>query len=379
MAERILEPLVVPSTDASAILPDLREALAGRRSLLPLPDNDPGRAQLLRTTQRVGQAIDREVALVVSTSGSTGTPKGAELSARNLLSSAAATHEALGGDGTWLLAMPGHYIAGLQVLVRSLAAGTTPVCLDLCSGFRVPAFAQAARRLAGPRTYTALTPAQLLKAMDRLEGIEALRTFSAVLIGGAPLRQADARAAAELGIRVVRTYGASETSGGCVYDGRPLPGVRLRLDEQDRIHLGGPMIARGYRNTPGHEAFAREGWFATSDAGTLADDGTLTVRGRIDAIIDSGGLKLHPEVLEYHLREVPGVTEACVVGVPHPRLGQAIAVAYTGQAQPEDLIEALDALPRWQLPKELRRVDALPRTGSGKVHRAGVAALLAKG
>ncbi|KQB84365.1 o-succinylbenzoate--CoA ligase [Corynebacterium oculi] len=377
MTERILEPLVIPSANPAAILPDLQEAIAGQRSLLPLPDNDPARAELLRTTQRVGQEINPEVALVVGTSGSIGTPKGAELTAANLVSSADATHQALGGEGTWLLAMPGHYIAGLQVLVRSLVAGTEPICLDLRSGFSVPAFAQAVRRLAGGRAYTSLTPAQLLKALDCLEGIEALRTLSAVLVGGGPLRAADARSAAELGIRVVRTYGASETSGGCVYDGRPLPGARVRLGEQDRIYLGGPMIARGYRNAPGHEAFAQEGWFATSDAGALDDADRLTVRGRLDAVINSGGLKLHPEVLEEHLRNVPGVAEVCVVGVPHPRLGQAIAVAYTGSAEPGDLVEALDDLPRWQLPKELRRLDALPRTGSGKIHRAGVANLLA--
>ncbi|MCH6197164.1 o-succinylbenzoate--CoA ligase [Corynebacterium mastitidis] len=378
MSERILEPLVISSARPAGALPELREALAGRRSFLPLPDDDPARAQLLRTTQRAGQPIDPEVALVVGTSGSTGTPKGAELSPANLLSSAEATHEVLGGAGTWLLAMPGHYIAGLQVLVRSLVAGTEPRCLDLRGGFSIPAFASAARDLEGARAYTALTPAQLLKAMSSLEGIEALRAFAAVLVGGAPLRSQDLRAAQELGIRVVRTYGASETSGGCVYDGHPLPGARVRLGEQDRIHLGGPMIARGYRNAPEHEAFAEPGWFATSDAGALSGDGELGVRGRLDAVIDSGGLKIHPEVLERHLREVPGVDEVCVVGLPDARLGQAIAAAYTGEAEPGDLIEALDFLPRWQLPRHLRRMDALPRTGSGKVHRAGVVSLLSR-
>ncbi|KQB87342.1 o-succinylbenzoate--CoA ligase [Corynebacterium lowii] len=378
MSERFLEPLTVPSANPAAILPDLREAIAGNRSLLPLPDNDPSRAHLLRSTQRAGQAIDAEVALVVGTSGSTGTPKGAELTAYNLISSADATHETLGGEGSWLLAMPAHYIAGIQVLVRSLVAGTTPICLDLRAGFDVEAFAQGMRRLAEGRRYTALTPPQLLKTMDTLAGIEALRAFDAVLVGGAPLRTTQAQAARDLGINVVRTYGASETSGGCIYDGHPLPGARLRLGEQNRIHLGGPMIARGYRNAPGHEAFTEPGWFATSDAGALSKEGTLSVRGRLDNVIDSGGLKLHPEVLEQHLRDIPGVSEVCVVGVPHPRLGQAIAVAYTGTAEPGDLIEALDDLPRWQLPKELRRVEALPHTGSGKIHRAGVVNLLSR-
>ncbi|WP_460490588.1 o-succinylbenzoate--CoA ligase, partial [Corynebacterium nasicanis] len=272
----------------------------------------------------------------------------------------------------WLLAMPAHHIAGLQVLIRSLVAGVDPLALDLSTGFHTPRFARAAAELHATRDrcYTSLTPMQLAKLMDTLQGIEALRLFDAVLVGGAALNPQLARAAADMQITVVTTYGSSETAGGCVYDGRPLPGARVRV-EGERIHLGGPMIALGYRNAPGHAAFAEEGWFATTDAGHIAD-GRLHVTGRLDAVIDSGGLKLHPEVLEQALLGVRGVTGACVVGLPHPRLGQAIVAAYTGTATPGEVIEGLDHLPRWQLPKELRRLEALPLTGPGKVDRRGV-------
>lgn len=369
---RLLEPLVVDPRDPVTILPALEEAIAGQRTLLPVPADDPSRATLLRDSQRAGQPISPDIALVVSTSGSTGTPKGAQLTPLNLVSSADATHRHLGGEGQWLLAMPAHHIAGLQVLVRSLIAGVDPLALDLSTGFHTADFAAAAAELhaTGDRCYTALTPMQLAKLMDTLQGIEALRLFDAVLVGGAALNPQLAQAARDMQITVVTTYGSSETAGGCVYDGRPLPGARVRV-EGGRIHLGGPMIAHGYRNAPAHEAFAEKGWFATSDAGVI-EDGALRVTGRLDAIIDSGGLKLQPEVLEQAMLGVPGVTGACVVGIPDQRLGQAIVAAYTGPATPGEVIEGLDHLPRWQLPKDLRRVVELPLTGPGKVDRRGV-------
>ena len=369
---RVLEPLLIDAADPAAALPALEETIAGRRTLLPVPVQDPARTALLKDSQHAGRAIEPTIALVVATSGSTGTPKGAQLTAVNLVASADATHQFLGGEGLWVLPMPAHHIAGIQVLVRSLVAGVDPICLDLSTGFHIGAFARAASEAAttSGRVYTSLTPMQLAKAMDTLQGIEALRVFDAVLVGGAAINPRLAQAAANLQITVVATYGSSETSGGCVYDGRPLPGAQVRVSG-GRIHLGGPMIAHGYRNHAGHEAFAEPGWFATSDAGRI-DAGVLTVTGRLDAVIDSGGLKLQPEVLEQAMLRIAGVDEVCVVGIPHPRLGQAIVAAYTGAATPGEVIEGLDDLPRWQLPKELRRVDALPVTGPGKVDRRGV-------
>lgn len=377
-SSHVLETLPVSLADPTAVLPDLEQAIAGERTLLPVPEEDPARTQVLKASQRAGHDIDAAIALVVSTSGSTGTPKGAQLTAANLVSSADATHQFLGGPGQWLLAMPAHHIAGLQVLIRSLIAGVKPAACDLTDGFNISEFAGLSRELheTGDRCYTSLTPMQLDKAMHTLEGIEALRLFDAILVGGAATSPKLLRAAEDLRIRVVTTYGSSETSGGCVYNGRPIAGAQVRLAEDDnnRIHLGGPMIARGYRNLPEHEAFAREGWFATSDAGSLIDD-QLLVTGRLDTIIDSGGLKLHPEVVEKHMLALDGVDAACVVGVPDDRLGQRIVTAYSGTATRTDLLEAFEELPRWQVPKEILHVDQMPLIGPGKVDRRKVAGL----
>ena len=375
----ILAPLVVNKRNPAAILPDLEAAIAGQSTFLPVPAEDRTRTELLRNHMRAGAPIDSSIALVVATSGSTGTPKGAQLTPANLVASADATHQVLGGTGQWLLAMPAHHIAGIQVLVRSLVAGVDPLCLDLSDGFSIPAFARAAHKLAatGDRSYTGLTPMQLAKAMDSLEGIEALRTFDAILVGGAATHPQLLDAAVKLRITVVTTYGSSETAGGCVYSGTPIPGARVRIGEDGRILLGGPMIAQGYRNVDS-SAFSVDdsgtAWFATSDAGAFVGN-TLNVTGRLDAIINSGGLKLHPEQLEQHILRVPGVEAACVVGIPDPRLGQMIVAAYSGWASRADILEALDNLPRWQVPKDLRRMDALPTIGPGKVDRQAVAGL----
>ncbi|WP_293951271.1 o-succinylbenzoate--CoA ligase [uncultured Corynebacterium sp.] len=375
MSYRILEPLPVDPANPVAILGDLEDAIAGRRSFLPIPAKDRPRAQQLRDSQKAGQPIDTEIALVMATSGSTGTPKGAQLTPGNLVSSADATHQYLGGEGQWLLAMPAHHIAGMQVLIRALIAGVEPLALDLSEGFQVPDFATAAEELktTGDRVYTSLTPLQLIKAMDSLEGIDALRLFDAILVGGAPTSRPTLDAARELGITVITTYGSSETSGGCIYDGVAIPGAKVRIRDS-RVELGGPMIARGYRNSPRHEDFSEPGWFRTSDIGEFVDD-HLTIMGRMDSIIDSGGLKLHPEVLEKAITDLEGIEGACVLGVPDQRLGQAIVAAYSGTLSPSEVIRGLSDLPRWQLPKQLKHVEALPMIGPGKVDRRAVTAL----
>lgn len=377
----ILELAPVDPADPLALMPVLEEALTGRRTILPVPTDDPQRANLLRNTLAPGQPIEDDIALVVATSGSTGTPKGTLLTTADLVASADATHQALGGEGQWLLAMPTAYIAGIQVLVRSMVAGVEPAALDLSRGFDIAEFAARAHELAdtGERTYTALTPMQLAKATSTLQGIDALRRFTAVLIGGAATNPQLLESARKLRINAVTTYGSSETSGGCVYDGVPIPGAQVKISG-GRVHLGGPMVARGYRNLDSDDL--QNGWFLTSDAGSLVD-GHLTIHGRIDNVIDSGGFKLHPEVLEQVILTIPGVTAACVVGVPDYRLGERICAAYTGSAATADLMEAFDdavgagELAYWQVPKELKALPALPQLGPGKVDRSAVRELFA--
>ena len=397
-ATRELRTLPVPGGPAVAeVLPALEEMLADRGpALLPVPADDPARTRILVDSQRPGEPIDDRVALVVSTSGSTGTPKGAMLSAEALAASAAATDTVLGGPGRWLLALPSHHIAGLQVILRSLRAGHEPVVVDVTRGFdpeTLPAAVDACRAGAGAatgagagvgraadRAYTSLVPGQLAKVLDdgSPAAVDALAALDAVLLGGAAAAPDLLARAADAGVRVVRTYGMSETAGGCVYDGAPLPGVRVEVDDDEgRVWLAGPQLAEGYRNAPDHPAFARAGWFRTDDAGQVGPDGRLRILGRLDEALSVGGLTLLPQTVEDTLRRHPAVVDVVVVGIPDPRLGTrpVAAVTLRATATADELRRHVTGvLGEHAAPARVAVLDALPVLPGGKVDRRGVAA-----
>jgi O-succinylbenzoic acid--CoA ligase len=365
--------LTVP-VDNSAIVAALEAALSGGPAVLPLSSRDPAAADL-RAAMAPDQPTLPGTAVVVATSGSTGGAKGVELSVAALTASAEATHARLGGPGQWLLTLPPHHIAGVQVIVRSLLAGTRPVIRG------EQTFADAVTSMNGTRRYTSLVPTLLLRLLDDPVGLDALRTFDAVLLGGAatpaPLL-ARARAA---GVTVTTTYGMSETAGGCVYDGRPLDGVAVRLDD-GAIELAGPMLASGYRLDPvaTGDAF-RDGWFRTTDLGVLRD-GVLEVLGRADFVINTGGVKVAPAAVEAVLTDQEGVAEACVVDLPSDEWGQQVAavVVPADPTRPPDA-DQLKAAVKGRLggpatPKVVRFADSLPSRGPGKVDRNGVKDLL---
>lgn len=359
-------------------------------------------------------------ALVLRTSGSTGNPREVALSAAALRASAEATHERLGGPGRWLLVLPPTHVAGVQVITRSLMAsgGVDPDTLDhfTAAGFAALATDFTDLLAHGPRAYVSLVPTQLHRLVAAADdgdraGLDALARFDAVLVGGAaapaPLL-ARARAA---GVRVVTTYGMSETSGGCVYDGVPLRGVRVRLADAGSalasgtgvVELSGPMLAEGYVGDPEATAAAfrtdPDGtrWFRTSDLGRL-DDGRLTVLGRADDVIVTGGVNVAPAAVEdtiaEHLAGLGTPGEACVVGVPDAEWGQAVVavVAMTGgTASPApvppggtgltdaggELLAGLRTAVGQRLgapsaPRRVYRTAALPTRGPGKTDRRAV-------
>jgi O-succinylbenzoic acid--CoA ligase len=364
-----------PGSSAGPLLAALDDALHSRSpALLPVPDGiDRSALQALR----VDEGIDDDVALVAMTSGTTGTPKGALLTASALTASAVATHDRLGGPGRWLLALPSYHIAGIQVLVRSLLAGRAPVELDVSGGFDVSQLPSAVDELGPGRRYTSLVATQLAKALDDPAATEALADLDAVLIGGGPAPRPVLDAAASAGVTVVRTYGMSETAGGCVYDGVPLDGVTLRIDD-GRIVLGGPTLAKGYRNPPDPDPFAEAGWFRTADIGVVDDSGVLSVLGRVDDAISTGGLTVLPQPVEAALRTHPAVADCAVFGVTDDRLGQRVVAAVVlagGSGAPT--LDALRAhvartLDQTAAPRELHIVDALPMRGIGKVDRSAL-------
>jgi len=317
-------------------------------------------------------------AVVIATSGSTGEPKFVALSAAALRASARATEARLGGPGRWLLALPAEHVAGVQVIVRALLAGAPPVVMDLRTGFRPDAFAAATAALGPGRRYTSLVPTQLRRILDADEGVAALQSYAAVLVGGAALDPATRERARAAGVRVVTTYGMSETAGGCVYDGVPLDGVTVDLEPDGRILLGGPTLASGYLAPHSDEAAFEGGRFRTGDLGRWRD-GRLEVLGRADDVIVTGGEKVAPAAVERVLATQPGVRAACVVGVPDAEWGQVVAAAVVWEGPTADaaLQEAVRiALGRAAVPRLLVAVPGLPLRGIGKPDRAAVARLV---
>lgn len=333
----------------------LRAALDGSGPAL-LSTDEPRVVEALRRED----GVDDEVAVVVPTSGSTGTPKGVLLTGDALLASARASAERV-GSGRWLLAIPATHVGGLQVLVRSLLAGSTPAVLP-AGPFTPQAFA-AVRGC----THTSLVPTQLRRLLPSPEAVAALRTYEAVLLGGAAAPAALLEQARQAGVRVVTTYGMSETSGGCVYDGVPLTGVQVQARADGRVRLRGPVLGAGYRDgTPLRDA---DGWFTTGDVGVLHGV-VLDVQGRADDVIVTGGEKVAPAAVEAVLAALPGVVEVAVLGVPDDEWGARVVAYVVGRLELDQARAAVaEQLSPRAAPREVRLLDALPLLANGKVDR----------
>lgn len=341
-----------------------------------------------------GYALDAEsaevaepIALVVGTSGSTGTPKRTALTAGALAASATATENFFEANANtasqWLLALPAHYIAGAQVLARSVLAGTSPVIARSVTEpvhFTPEVFLQAVERMSSARRFISLVPTQLHKLLESADADptlgaelhEALGSFTGILLGGAPASADLLAAASALGLNTVTTYGSAETAGGCVYSGSVLPGVRVELVPEEgmpavpniggkrgheepahedpvrvgRIWISGAHLASGYigdaARTAEHFFTSADGtrWYRTDDYGLLSpvaapdsnenySEQRLQVLGRSDDVLISGGVKISARAVATVLEEHPAVREACVVGLPDDRWGTAIAAAVT--------------------------------------------------
>ena len=318
------------------------------------------------TSARSGphEGVAEGTAVVVGTSGSTGVPKGVELSAAALRHSARASLHRVGArpGERWLCCLPVTHVAGLAVLVRSLVSGTEPVLAERADAGTVAASGCA---------HVSLVPTQLQRLLLQAgaHGPTPLAGFSSVLLGGAAAPSGLLETGRDAGVPLVTTYGMTETCGGCVYDGVPLDGVRAEVRDDGRIWISGPVLFSGYLGGPRAPA---DGWFRTGDLGRLDAEGRLTVRGRADDVINTGGHKVVPGEVAAALQSCPGVREVAVVGQPDPEWGERV-VAVVVPADPADppTLELLrrhvrERLPRYAIPSRVVMVDAVPMLPSGK-------------
>jgi o-succinylbenzoate---CoA ligase len=337
------------------------------------------------TTIRSGQekAVAEGTAVIAPTSGSTGVPKGVELSAAALLHSARASLARIGArpGERWLCCLPAMHIAGLQVLVRSLVSGTDPVLAERADAQTVAASGCA---------HVSLVPTQLQRLLGGREGdlSTPLTGFRSVLLGGAAAPAGLLEAARVARVPVVTTYGMTETSGGCVYDGLPLDGVRVKTGDDDRIWIAGPVLFSGYRQggrgglggkvspqdrgDPAGSSPRESQWLRTGDLGRMDSAGRLVVRGRADDVINTGGYLVVPGEVAAVLQTCPGVRDVAVVGQPDPEWGARVVavVAPTDPADPPTLellrLHVRERLPRYAAPSRVVMVDAVPMLPSGK-------------
>lgn len=303
--------------------------------------------------------------IIASTSGSTGQPREVFVSSAALVASATATLDYLGGPGHWLLALPEDRIAGAMVQARALVGGTQTVRMD-AAPFTPQGFATAADLLPAGRRYVSLVPTQVRRLLADATGQAALASFDTVLVGGAPPGM-------ELPANAIETYGMTETSGGCVYDGAPLAGAEVRISPDGLIELAGPMLADGYADGD-DSAFIDEAgkrWFRTSDVGEW-DGQRLTVHGRSDHMIITGGHNVHPAKVEHALLQHPTIADAVVTSVRDVEWGEKIAalvIAAHGAAPNLEQLRAELDLPRHALPRAIVKVSHLPHTDAGKIDR----------
>lgn len=395
-------PLLLLDADPRAVLEGLREALSGvGPAIWPLADG-------ARPPAHVPERVRSDVALVIETSGSSGDPKRVMLTAEALQASAAAAETALGAPGQWLLALPAHYIAGINVLVRSLAAGTDPM-IAAAGSFDAGEVLAAARRMTGAHRYVSLVPAQLARLMEADSDGSTLARFDRILIGGQALPARLRERAAQLGLRVTRTYGSSETGGGCVYDGRPIGDTRVRIVD-GQVELAGSVLASGYLDpVQTEQAFhTADGvrWYRSQDTGELGRDERgplLTVTGRADDVIVSGGVKVSLAAVEALLQALPGFEHCAVTSAPSDRWGEVPVLVLDGDDATGAAVGRLPQAPapdartkkqkglldvaRREVgsrlgpaarPHRLVVVPSIPRLASGKPNRVTLRALVAE-
>lgn len=353
------------------VWPALRDALrdGGAPVGFVPPDDGSRHSQRLRAAMAFDRNDDEldAISAVVATSGSTGQPRGVMLtaSALNALTE--------GPDYNWIVALPLTSIGGLNVVIRAHHHDRRPAVLTSIGGaaaFSPDELAQCIRESEAPAV--SLVPTQLLRCLGNADAIAALRDCALLLIGGARLPEPLRQQCRELAIPITTAYGATETAGGCVWNGYPLPGVTVTLGSDGRVIVNGPMLAKGYRADPSAttQVFTADG-FRTDDLGHIDAKGMLTIMGRADDVVVIRGVNVSLGAVEDTIDAFPGVNE-CAVTVAYQSDDEPELIAWIVGNPPEvDAIRdaVIGALGTPAAPRQYRVVTELPHLPNGKLDR----------
>lgn len=350
--------LRAPAADAATTALALATSAVGGGTIFPLPPGLDGEHRQ-RLIELAEEAANPSLALIIATSGSEGMPKAVRLPWRAVAAAARMSGRALGprpGDA-WLACLPLHHIGGAMIPYRCWRAGATALIHE---GFDAEAVMRDLHRY--HVTHVSLVPPMLARLLDLGVPPPSLRH---AIVGGAAINGPLLDRARAAGWPVVSSYGMTETCATATLDGRPLPGVRVRVAESGVLEIASAALIAGYLGQPDVGE-----WFTTRDLGVIESDGRVTVTGRADDMLVSAGVNVHPLEVEARLAACPGIREAGVTGVADPVWGDVIAAVYEGEAHEATVESWCRAhLPGPRRPRRFLRVERLPRTASGKLDR----------
>lgn len=383
-----------------ALLPALRAAIDGTGPAIGLVPGSgpPAHRALVRAAVAPGEPVPEDVAVVAATSGSTGNPAGVLLPATAVRAAARAFAVRAGQPGghRWVSALPLQHAGGLMVAVRSVVAGTTPIAVASLGGaarFSVADFADATRTASDlsrhdqlPLAVSLVPPMLALLEGAGTVGLELLREYDAVLVGGGAAPQPLVDRLRGAGVRVLTSYGLTETCGGAAFDGRALDGVTIEAQPDGRLVISGVQVALGYRDgrDPHRWATTRQGarQFHTDDLGSVTPDGVVAVSGRVDDVVQVAGTSVSLGAIRAVLTAAAEVAGAEVVAVPDPTWGSRVVAAVVprhaepgrrGPITAQELADRVQStLGNAARPREIHLVPSLPTAQSGKVDRRAV-------